>query len=545
MTTCRSWSIRCSANSPSAVSIFGSWRIPVFTVERDAADGSFSFRGDTQRRRPARKLHPHSCRRHRGRGAARRSRPRARRRACRRARQRPGLAGDAGARQRGRRPNCGPIRRRCRPTKSPKRSSFCNGSRRTISPCSAPATTPTPMSEHALEPIFETGLGLLALARHAAASPRQPARDHHAGNPRIPERAEAAYRHQGGGALARPPARASRLYRGQTFRRATAIWSANADSAACSPRPLTRVRCAPFPICAAKSTTSFSRAGFDPSSHSGKALVNVLETLSARRIVPDRRRHSLSVRARDPAARRAPARARAAATRPFRPLRVGPRLHSARPLRQPDPGRGSASISPRPSKDACAPSIRSSRKARWCASTSSSGATRAKRRTSTAPCSTARSKQIVRSWIDGLGEALAAARAAGSRRIRCSRVTATPFRSTIAKSMRRRLPSPISQSVEALTAEHPLGVELYREAGDEADERRPEGFQPQPPDPALRARAGSGKYGLPRRRRAHLSHRAGRRGRRLVSRHGAGKRLRRSRSSSPRSRKSSRTASSR
>ncbi len=56
--------------------------------------------------------------------------------------------------------------------------------------------------------------------------------------------------------------------------------------------------------------------------------------LSARRAVPDRRGHALPVRAGDPAARRAAARARAAAPRPVRPLRLGPRLRAARPLRQ-------------------------------------------------------------------------------------------------------------------------------------------------------------------------------------------------------------------
>ena len=56
--------------------------------------------------------------------------------------------------------------------------------------------------------------------------------------------------------------------------------------------------------------------------------------LSARRAVPDRRGHALPVRAGGAAARRAAARARAAAARPLRPLRVGPRLRAARALRQ-------------------------------------------------------------------------------------------------------------------------------------------------------------------------------------------------------------------
>ena len=46
--------------------------------------------------------------------------------------------------ERGHRRTASRRRRRCLPTRSPKRSSSCNGSPPTISPCSARATTPTP-----------------------------------------------------------------------------------------------------------------------------------------------------------------------------------------------------------------------------------------------------------------------------------------------------------------------------------------------------------------------------------------------------------------
>ena len=186
-----------------------------------------------------------------------------------------------------------------------------------------------------------------------------------------------------------------------------------------------------------------SRAGFDPSSHSGKALVNVLETLSARRSVSDRRRHALSVCAGDPAARRAPTGARAAAARPLRPLRLDPGLHSARPLRQPRSGQRSATISPRLSRGACAPSIRSSRKARWCACISSSGATRAKRQMSTAPFSIARSKRSCAAGSTGL-PTRSWPRIRREKDVRCSRAIARPSRSIIARSIRRLRRSPIS-----------------------------------------------------------------------------------------------------
>ena len=163
-----------------------------------------------------------------------------------------------------------------------------------------------------------------------------------------------------------------------------------------------------------------SRAGFDPSSHSGKALVNVLETLSARRTVPDRRGHALRVRARDPAARRAPARARAAAARSLRPLRIGSGLHPARPLRQRDQGEDRR-LSGHDLQRARARLLSVlSRKARWCACTSSSGATRAKRRIVDRAILDRAVEAIVRSWTDGLREALAAAHPPQGRRARCS-----------------------------------------------------------------------------------------------------------------------------
>ena len=134
------------------------------------------------------------------------------------------------------------------------------------------------------------------------------------------------------------------------------------------------------------------RAGFDPGSHSGKALVNVLETLSARRIVPDRRRDALSLRAGDSYSwtnGRACAYCRGATASTASSRSSSTFRASATTARS---GRGSAIISPPPSKGACAPSIRFSRKVRWCASISSSGATKARRPSPIAPLSIARSK---------------------------------------------------------------------------------------------------------------------------------------------------------
>ena len=53
--------------------------------------------------------------------------------------------------------------------------------------------------------------------------------------------------------------------------------SASIASSGCSPRRPIRARPTAFPICAARSRRCEQRAGFDPGSHSGKALANVLE----------------------------------------------------------------------------------------------------------------------------------------------------------------------------------------------------------------------------------------------------------------------------
>ena len=88
-----------------------------------------------------------------------------------------------------------------------------------------------------------------------------------------------------------------------------------------------------------------ARAGFDAEQSFRQSAGQRAGALSARRTVPDRRRLALSFRARHPAARRTAARARAGAARPLRPLRVGAGVRAARTLRQRTSARGSAIIS--------------------------------------------------------------------------------------------------------------------------------------------------------------------------------------------------------
>ncbi len=185
-----------------------------------------------------------------------------------------------------------------------------------------------------------------------------------------------------------------------------------------------------------------SRAGFDPSSHSGKALVNVLEHYPRDELFQIDEdtlyQFALSILQLDerPRVRVLPRRDRF--DRFVSILVYIPRDRYDSEIRA-----KSASISPPSSRGASAPSIRFSRKGRWSAFTSSSGATTARRRASTAPCSMPRSKPSCGAGSTA-SERRSPPRIPRKRRARCSRAIAMPFRSTIARSIRRRAPSPIS-----------------------------------------------------------------------------------------------------
>ena len=193
--------------------------------------------------------------------------------------------------------------------------------------------------------------------------------------------AEAADRHQGERALARAPAHATWTTSASSASTPTASSSANSASSACSPRRPTRARPAPFRICAARSTPSISARRLRSRRPFRQGAGQRAGDLSARRAVPDRRGHALPVRDADPAARRAPARAGAGAARPLRPLRLGARLSCRATATTARCARAIGALSRRGlSRAASAPTIRSSRKGRWCACISSSAATAARRR---------------------------------------------------------------------------------------------------------------------------------------------------------------------
>ena len=288
-------------------------------------------------------------------------------------------------------PNSKPIRRRLRPTRSPRRSSSCNGSPPTISRCSAPATTPTRTTDTELVPEFETGLGLLRspdmrlLRRGNQLVTMTPEIREFLKEPKLLIMTKAAVR-------SRIHRRVHLDYVGvKRFDPDGHLVGECVSSGCLTSTAYTRsVRAIPY--LRRKVDARHRPRRLRPGEPFRQGAGQRAGTLSARRTVPDRRGHALSVRDGDHAARRAPARAGAAAARPLRPFRLGAGLHPARPLRSADPGARSATISPPRSADGCAPSIRSSRKARWCACTSSSAAPGAKPRTSIAQRWSTRSK---------------------------------------------------------------------------------------------------------------------------------------------------------
>ena len=141
----------------------------------------------------------------------------------------------------------------------------------------------------------------------------------------------------------------------------------------------------------------------------------------------------------------------------------------------------------------------------------------------------ARSRQLVRTWTDGLAEALT--------------LVHEPIKAQqLIAPLSRRVSGRLSRGLSA--AGRGRGHPAHREPVADPPARRrflhagaraiaacarPEGVEPREADPALRARAGAGEHGLPGRRRAHLPHRAGRRrrGRGVAARHDAGARRRR------------------
>ncbi len=86
---------------------------------------------------------------------------------------------------------------------------------------------------------------------------------------------------------------------------------------------------ADIPLLRRKVKNVVTRAGFDPNGHMGKALVTILDAISARRTVPDIRGRAFRKCHRDPAPGRAPAHPAFRAERRLRPFPVVPDLCAA------------------------------------------------------------------------------------------------------------------------------------------------------------------------------------------------------------------------
>ena len=135
--------------------------------------------------------------------------------------------------------------------------------------------------------------------------------------------------------------------------------------------------------------------------------------------------------------------------------------------------------------------------------------------------------EIVRTWTDGFADALAGAYEPGRADALLAR-----YRQRVLRRLSRRLSAAeavddIRDHRDAVAGAAARRRVLSAQRGRQAL-RRAQGLEPSTADPAVGARAGAGKHGLPGRRRAHLRGRQGReRCRFLAARHGAGARRRR------------------
>ncbi len=171
----------------------------------------------------------------------------------------------------------------------------------------------------------------------------------------------------------------------------------------------------------------------------------------------------------------------------------------------------SATIWPAPSSAASRRSIRSSRKGRWCACTSSSAAPAAPTPEVDRATLEHEVAAIVRTWTDGLE------RRAGAGSIRRSKARAlfNRYRDAFSAGFHDAYAPAVAASdirvIEGLTEQRPLGVDFHHRLEEEQRAVGLKVWSLRAAAAAVGARAGAGKHGLPRGRRAHLPHRADRR----------------------------------
>ena len=189
------------------------------------------------------------------------------------------------------------------------------------------------------------------------------------------------------------------------------------------------------------------------------------------------------------------ARARAAAHRPLRQLRLDPRLPAARPLQFRRPRADRRLPGRRATTAASRPTTRTSPKASWSGSTSSSAATAARRRDPPRASSRPRSTDLTRSFGDLIVAAAADpdavdALSRGVLRRPTSRATPPEQRSpTSPSSSRSATAARLRCSCAAAAEMASSGFAFYHRGS---------------ADPAQRPRADARELRLPRHRRAHL-----------------------------------------
>ena len=189
--------------------------------------------------------------------------------------------------------------------------------------------------------------------------------------------------------------------------------------------------------------------------------------LSARRAVSDRRRATLRFRASDPLSRRTSPRARADAPRPVStvsfPFSSLCRASATTAQRM----RRSDNIWSTRITAGCRHFIRTTPKARWSVSTTSSGVPAATRRKFRAPRSRLPSTDIVRTWTDKFENAVT-----NSQMPARARDIISHFRTAFSASYREAYSPDIAvdghqSRLKGLSAERPLAVSFHRGNGDE------------------------------------------------------------------------------
>ncbi len=451
-------------------------------------------------RRPARELHPHPSRPHRRRGGARAPRRGADQGLCRRRRRGARLARHARPASPRRSTPIAPTRRRCRPTRSPRRSPSSNGSPTTISPSSACASTACPKGDAAADPVEASGLGLLrdptvqVLRRGARArrhdarrsAPSSPARRRSSSPRRTSSRActAASISTTSASSCSRPKGAS------QGELRIIGLFTSNAYTS--SPQRGAR-------ICATRSRKVVGARRLRPGELRRPRAPQRARELSARRAVPDRRGDALPLRDRDHEPVRAAAHPRARAAGRVRPLRLGARLHAEGPLRHRRCAGASASSSRRVYKgrvSAAYPAYPEGPLARTHYIIGrDEGATPADR-----PQDDARGRHRARSCAPGPTRLRDGARR-DDRRPAGPRARGALRRRLLGRLSRSlRAPSkrsPTSTILERLSDERPRAVDLYRRERRSRHARQPEGVLARRRAAALRTRAAAREPRLP------------------------------------------------